>query len=84
MIRALIAAVGIGGVIVAPVWVPLIAVFALAMRWRSWETLVIGMMADILWLPFMHFWGMPIATLFAIVLVWILEPIRKELLLGRA
>ena len=49
-----------------------------SMRFRAWETIVLGLLADMLWLPGgVH---LPLYLIFSIALVWAFEPLRKELL----
>ena len=58
-------------------WVPAIAILALAFLWRAWEAILLGLFIDLLWLPPGH---LPYFTIGAIVVVWIMEPIRREFL----
>jgi len=51
----------------------------LAFRYPAWEVLFIGLLTDFLWMPGL-FSQLPIFTLAALVLVWGLEPLRKEFL----
>jgi len=76
-VRIGIGAVGVVGAIFLPVWVPVVAIGALALLWRAWEAMVIGLLIDLVWSPF-H--AAPLFTIGAIVAVWALEPIRKEFL----
>jgi hypothetical protein len=52
---------------------------ALSVRYRAIEVLFMGMLIDLLWLPYdSALFSLPLFTVFAIVLVWILEPLRLE------
>ncbi|MBL8158557.1 hypothetical protein JNK62_03420 [bacterium] len=70
----------------APWWVPLIAAVILSLRFRAWEVILAGMFMDLYWMPayvsFASFDSIPFATVVAAVLVFGLEPIRKQLLVG--
>ena len=61
-------------------WVVLIVMGLLALRWRAWEVLVIGLWMDFLWLPGAFFSSLPLFTFAAIALVWGFEPLRREFL----
>jgi hypothetical protein len=80
MIRATLLLLGAGSIVIAPVWVTILIAFLLAFRWEAWEVIVLGVMVDALWLPSGSFWGVPLATVSALILVWLLAPIRNELL----
>ncbi len=73
-------------VIFAPPWLAAIFACALAARWRAWEVVAAGMLMDFLWMPasfsFLSFHSLPLCTIIAIVLVFGLEPLRRQLLLG--
>jgi hypothetical protein len=72
---------GILGVIFASPWLPLLCIILLSLRYRAWEALVIGLLADLTWLPpDAGFHALPLFTLAALVIVWGLEPIRSEFL----
>jgi len=87
-IRIILWIVGFVGAVFMAAWVPLIAMGLLALRWRAWEALVIGLWADFLWfapnriegLSDLSFFSLPLFTLSALVLVWGLEPLRREFL----
>jgi hypothetical protein len=79
-VRIVIATIGLlGGIFLTP-YIPLLAAAILALRFRAWEAMVLGLIVDMLWLPPGFMWGIPVATILAIVLVWGLEPLRKEFL----
>lgn len=75
--RIAIAALGFLSAVVLNTWIPALAIIALAVVWRAWEALLLGLAIDLLWSPFGH---MPFFTIGAIFIVWVLEPIRKEFL----
>ncbi len=80
LLRIMLAAVGTFGVFLAPPWIPAACALLLAIRWRAWEVLAIGALADLVWFPSTILWGLPVATVLSILLVWLLEPLRNELL----
>ena len=73
-------------VIFAPPWIAALFACALAARWRAWEVIVAGMLMDFLWMPasvsFLSVHSIPWVTLISIALVFCLEPLRRQLLLG--
>lgn len=74
---------GVLGAIFAPSWVPLLAMGLLAFRYRATEVFAIGIFMDFLWLPVGGFFGpLPLFTIAALVLVWGLEPLRREFLIS--
>lgn len=80
MIRAVLAIAGFLGAIFAPPWVTILCMGLLAFRYPAWEVLFIGILTDFLWMPpgFLH--PLPIFTVAGLILVWGLEPMRKEFL----
>ena len=55
---------------------------ALALRWRAWEVLLIGLLIDMIYVPLGGFLGIPFpATIIALLVVWGLEPFRDQLYL---
>ncbi|HEY4514326.1 MAG TPA: hypothetical protein VJH69_03295 [Candidatus Paceibacterota bacterium] len=81
LLRILIAVVGLLSVFIAPPWLPLICMALLALRFPAIETLMIGMLMDFVWLP-SGFGELPLFTIAAIIFVWGLEPLRRELLIS--
>lgn len=67
-----------------PWWVTLLCALALCARFRAWEVVPIGVALDLMWHPSFStsFYGMPLATMTAFALLILLEPIRRELLIG--
>ena len=78
--RFTLAFFGILSAIFAPPWVTIICMGLLAFRYPAWEVLLIGLFTDFLWMPqgFLH--PLPIFTIAGLILVWGLEPLRKEFL----
>lgn len=81
--RVFLAILGTVSAAVFTPWVTAIFMVILAARWRAWEVIAIGMIADILWFPSSTLWSIPLATFFGIVVVWLLEPLRNELLVDQ-
>jgi hypothetical protein len=80
-IRIIIAVIGFLGAIFWSWYIPAICIVLLALRFRSWEAILLGVFMDLLWLePGGGFHGLPLFTIFAIVVVWIFEPLRVEFL----
>lgn len=77
--RSVLASVGIFGAIFAPPWILLICMGMLAFRYTAWEVLLMGLLADFLWLPFATH-AIPLFTITGFILAWGLEPMRKEFL----
>ena len=76
-LRVALALLGLLGALLLPIWIPILVALILALFWRAWEVLCIGLLIDFAWSPVHSF---PYFTLGAVILVWILEPIRKEFL----
>lgn len=86
-IRILLAIALFVAVIFLPWWVALILTLALTLRFRAWEVAAAGVLFDILWLPGIPFESLttlPFGTLTALILILVLEPLRRQLLLGSA
>lgn len=84
-IRVLFALVAFVSVVVGPWWATLIIAVALALRYRAWEVIGIGLLMDILYMPFpfsLSFETLPWGTIAAVVLLFGLEPFRRRLLTG--
>ena len=70
------------GVFTTP-WLSLVAVLILSLLYRAYEVLLIGLLFDFLWLPL----GSPLtfvpwATIIAICVVMLAEPLRNEFLIS--
>lgn len=74
------------GVLYAPPFVVAGIALMLSLRWRAWEVIVAGVFMDFLWSPAVlsHIsWdSIPFSTVIAMALVFGLEPLRRQLLLG--
>jgi len=80
-LRVVIALIGFVAAIFWTWWIPAICILLLSLRFRAWEAVVLGVFMDMLWLsPDTGFHGLPLFTIYAIAIVWILEPIRSEFL----
>ncbi len=80
--RCILALLGFLSAIFFPPYVPLAVMGLLALRFRAWEVLLIGLCIDFVWLPAgLSLHPLPLFTIGAFILVWALEPIRKEFLL---
>ncbi len=78
-IRILLFVFGIYAALYGPWWLPAVPIALVSLRFRAWETMILGLFIDLLWLPAgVH---IPLYTITAIALVWAFEPLRKELLL---
>ncbi|MEK7107049.1 MAG: hypothetical protein AAB899_02580 [Patescibacteria group bacterium] len=78
--RPTLVIVGSFGAIFAPPWVTILCMGLLAFRYPAWEVLFIGLLTDFLWMPPGLSHPLPIFTISALILVWGLEPLRKEFL----
>ncbi|MDB5238382.1 MAG: hypothetical protein JWM46_652 [Candidatus Kaiserbacteria bacterium] len=82
--RLILTIIGALGALVAPPWVPAVCIVFLAIRYRAWEAIVIGLLIDLTWQPaadtaaLLH--GLPLFTLACIVVVWAFEPLRSQFL----
>ena len=80
-LRVVIAVIGFFGAIFLPWYVPAICIFLLALRWRAWEAILLGVFTDLIWLsPGGGLHILPLFTIGAIIAVWIFEPLRGEFL----
>jgi hypothetical protein len=80
-LRIMLALAGVAAAMTLPPWVALIAVVALAAKWRAWEAPLIGLLIDSLWLPAGAPWSVvPTYTLVSLAIVWALEPLRARFL----
>ncbi len=65
-------------------WVGVIFAVALSLRYRAWEVVLFGVFLDVLWLPHEALYGIPVATCSALVVVWALEPLRRQFMFDYA
>lgn len=80
--RILLGIGGFGAAIFGPWWLPLVAMVLLSLRFRAIEVLFLGLFMDFFWLPSGTGW--PMFLIASILIVWLFEPLRKELLLSSA
>lgn len=59
-------------------WIGAIFALALSLRYRAWEAVLFGVFLDVLWLPTDAFYGIPVATSISLMVVWSLEPLRRQ------
>lgn len=80
-LRILGTAIGILGIVFWSPWLVFAVMALLAIRFRAWEILVIGVAMDFVWLPSgFHLMPLPLFTLGALLLLWGLESFRNEIL----
>jgi hypothetical protein len=77
--RATVFLLSLGCVLFGPWWGILIGVTALSLRYRAFEMVLLGVIADVLWLPASFALGVPLFTLATLTIVWLFEPLRREL-----
>ncbi len=82
IVRVALIVAAIAGALCAPLWVPLSCMLALSVRYRAVEVPFIGLCVDLLWLPSVG-WAhpLPLFTILGVALLWLFEPLRRELLL---
>ena len=82
-LRAGVFFLGLFGALSISPWVTIVCIALLALRFRAWEAIVLGVVVDLMWLPagslLVH---LPLYTLGSIAVVWVLEPLRSEFLLN--
>ena len=81
LVRAALGVVGFISALTGPIWLPLLAMALLSLRWAAWEVLVLGAFVDMIWLPASPM-SIPFYTIAAIVLLWGLGPLRRLFLVG--
>ena len=82
--RSTLALVGFLGAIALPPVIPLVCITLLAIRYRAWEAIFIGLLIDLAWLPTsasIH--TLPLFTLVGIAIVWGFEPLRAQFLVSQ-
>ncbi len=82
-IRVLLGALGLFGILSGPWLLTPISIVLLSLRFRAWEALFLGLLMDLTFEPaggFFH--SIPLFTLGAILVVWVFEPLRKQLLVS--
>ena len=81
--RYALAIIGFIGSLAFSPWVPIACIILLAIRYRAWEAILLGLFIDIVWLPSgasVH--ALPLFTFASIVIVWGLEPLRAQFLIS--
>lgn len=79
--RTLIATAGFVSALAGAPWFTALCILALALRYRSWEAVVLGLCVDFLWLPLdLSVYTLPYFTIGSIIIVWIFEPLRVQFL----
>jgi hypothetical protein len=74
---------GVAGTFFISPWVPAVCIVLLSLRFRAWEAVLLGVITDLQWLPAGSLLDSPPwFTLGSIAIVWMLEPLRSEFLLG--
>ncbi len=80
-LRVLLVVVAFLSALAVPPWVPFLCALLLTLRFPAWEVIVLGVFIDLAWLPMnVSLASFPLGTTIALVLVWGLEPVRRELL----
>ena len=86
-LRVLFACALFACVLFAPWWIALCIALVLTLRWRAWEVIAAGLLFDFMWLPAFPAFSvgaLPLATIIALMLILLLEPLRRQLLVGPA
>lgn len=83
--RIMIALIGFVTILTGPWWLPLTCMILLCLRWQAIEALAIGLSMDFIWigssmLVTAPWHGFPMFTIASIILLWGLEPLRRQLL----
>ncbi len=80
-LRVALAILGFISAVLLPWYVTAACIVLLSIRFRAWEAIVLGVFMDLLWQsPISGLGSLPLFTIFAIIVVWILEPLRAEFL----
>ena len=69
----------LSGVFWSP-WIALVCMVVLAFAYTAYEVLFIGLFIDFLWQPIAFLHPLPLFTILALLAVWLLEPVRSQLL----
>lgn len=62
-------------------WLAIACGILLAVRYPSWELLILAFVADLTWMPGPVFAHLPIFTMLVIIVLWSMEFLRNEFLL---
>ena len=85
-IRIALGVAGIAGALIVAPWVTLLVMIILALRYRAWEVLILGLLVDLLWFTpgsVEGFTLLPLFTFAGLALVWGFEPLRREFLIEK-
>ncbi|PJE74385.1 MAG: hypothetical protein COV01_01315 [Candidatus Taylorbacteria bacterium CG10_big_fil_rev_8_21_14_0_10_41_48] len=78
--RLFVVAVTFLSALFAPVWAFFLLAGFLAVRYPSWEVMLIAFFMDLVYLPIGGFFGIPfVITILVCILVWGLDPLRNQL-----
>lgn len=77
--RIFLVAFGGYSVLFGPVWLPFVSMVLLSLRFRAWEVMALGLFYDFMYAPYLQ---LPFFFIASICIVWVLEPLRRELLLS--
>lgn len=77
LFRVACVAIGILVIFTGPWWLLPIVGMVLSARFAAYEVPLLGILADIAWLP-VYGLAIPYATLGALCLVWLFEPLRAR------
>ncbi len=81
LFRVAITSVGLVCAVFGAPWVVALCIVVLAVRFRSLEAIMLGVLLDMLWLPHSTLvLSFPLCTIISICIVWGFEPLRQELL----
>jgi hypothetical protein len=83
--RVALIIIGFVGALICAPWVPAVCVVLLALRYRAWEAIVLGLLIDLTWQPYPtpavgFFHMIPLFTIASIFVVWAFEPLRSQFL----
>ncbi len=82
-IRILLGIIGLAGIVVGPWFLTPLCIILLSLRFRAWEAILLGLIMDLTYEPSNgYLYGIPLFTLGAICVIWVFEPLRRELLLS--
>lgn len=80
MFRVLTFLAGLLSIIFFSPFLTLACGLALSLRYRAWEVLFLGLLTDFMWMPEHVWYAVPYATILAILIVWLSEPLRSAFL----
>ena len=68
----------LASIFLTPWWFTLLLMLGTSLRYRAEEIMFYGLLMDFIWIP-LGFTHIPMFTIAAIVIVWVLEPLREQL-----